>query len=278
MGGYLDPAQVGLGRLVLNMKNPGQNFCPHAVLNLCEGDVSNASFSNLKALSNAESSSHFTASLSKLFSIFAKKSNTTVDDISTKKAIRRQLLNVSLKFESLFDNKEVKKWIEKIIPTGNSIYMVVGFDTLQDASVSLNRDTSTDAGGKIQAPITDGLAPGASALPVVGDALDLQVEGGRTSKQSTGASFIADGERIVAVQYQKVVIQMSSSKDTKTVQGAGLAKKTVWKSFGVARGTTNLDTFEATLAQGATAEDVEEDVDIEAASNGPEGLFVILDY
>ena len=69
---------------------------------------------------------------------------------------------------------------------------------------------------------------------------------------------------------------MSSSKDTKTVQGAGLEKKIVWKSFGAARGTTNLDTFEATLAQGAIAEDVEEDVDIEVASNTPECLFVIL--
>ena len=109
MGCYLDPAQVALGRLVLNMKNPGQNFCPHAMLNLGEGDVSNAFFSNLKTLSNADSSSHFTASLSKLFSIFDKKSNMTVDDISTKKAIRHQMLNVNLKFESLFDNEEVKK-------------------------------------------------------------------------------------------------------------------------------------------------------------------------
>jgi hypothetical protein len=276
MNGYLDPAQVSLGRLVLDLKNPGQNFCPHSVLTLSESDISKAAFSDLKSLANAESSSHFKTCLSIVLKIFARKSHTAVDDISTRSAINHQLLNVNLKFESLFENDEVKIWLEKVILTGSSVYMVVGLHTLQDASVSLNREASTEISGQVQAPITDAMAPGASLLPGVGGASNMKIGGGHTSTNSIGASFVAPGERIIAVQYKKVVFQMSSSKDAKTIGNAALEKKTRWKSFGAARGGTDLDTFEATLAERTTAADIEEDVDVEAESIGPGGVFVIL--
>lgn len=276
MNGYLDPAQVALGRLVLDMKNPGQNFCPFGALSLNKANVSKAPFSNLKSLANAKSSSRFKVALSKVLQIFAEKSRTTVDDISTKTAMRHQLLNVNLNFERIFEDDNVKKWLEKVVLTGAEVYMVVGLHTIQDASISLNRDASTDIGGRIQVPITDSVAPGTSTLPGVGEALDVKLESGHTSKSSLGASFVTPGERIIAVQYQKVVFKMSSSKGTKSLADAGVKKKTVWQSFGAARGGTDLDTFEAILVEETTADHVGEDVEFEATSTEDGELFVIL--
>jgi hypothetical protein len=277
MNGYLDAAQVALGRLVLDMKNPGQDFCPFGALNLDKANVSKAPFSNLKSLANANSSSHFKVALSKVLKIFAENSRTTVDDISTRSAMRHQLLNVTLNFEKIFEDDNVKKWLEKVVLTGAKVYMVVGLHTIQDASISLNRDASTDFGGGIQVPIADFVAPGTSALPEGGELLDVKLEGGHTSKSSLGASFVTPGERIIAVQYQEVVFKVSSSKGTKSIAEAGVKKKTVWKPFGAARGGTDLDTLEAILAEEATADDIGEDVEFEAMSTEDGELFVILD-
>ncbi|EPE31136.1 hypothetical protein GLAREA_04103 [Glarea lozoyensis ATCC 20868] len=275
MNGYLDPAQVVLGRLVLDMKNPGQNFCPHGELQLRKDvDFSKAPFSNLKSLANAESPSHFKGALSKILNVFAERSRTSVDDISTSAATRYQLLNVNIQFESIFNNDEGKKWLEKVILTGSEVYMVVGLHTLQDASIGLDCAASSEAGATLQAPIADSLLPGASAIP--GAALDAKFEGGVNSKSSLGASFVAPGERIIAVQYQRVKFQMSSSKSPKGIADAILDKKTVWKSFGSARGGADLDTFEATLVEKMTEDDIGEDVEVEGtcADNGQ--VFAIL--
>ncbi|KAG4433810.1 hypothetical protein IFR05_010692 [Cadophora sp. M221] len=276
MNGYLDPAQVALGRLVLDMKSPGQNFCPYGTLDLKEGDVSKAPFADLKSLANAESSSGFKLALSKVLQLFATKSRTTVDEISTKTATRHQLLNVNLKFEKIFEEDEVKKWLEKVILTGSDIYMVVGLHTIQDASISLNRDTSADVGVKVQAPVTDALAPGSSAVPGVRDALDVKVEAGHTSRSSLGASFVTPGERIIAVQYQKVEVKMLSSKGIKSLVDAGLKKKTTWQAFGAARGGSELDTFDVSLAREIDHDDIAEDGEFEAFSINDKEMVVIL--
>jgi hypothetical protein len=277
MNGYLDPAQVALGRLVLDMKNPGQNFCPHGELQLKKDvDFSKAPFSNLKSLANAESSSHFKGALSKVLNIFAERSRTTVDDISTSAAISYQLLNVNIKFESIFKNDDVKKWLEKVILTGSEVYMVVGLHTLQDASIGLDRAASSEAGATLQAPVADSLIPGASAIPIAGEALDAKLEGGIKSKSSLGASFVAPGERIVAVQYQRVKFNMSSSKSPKSIAEAALNKKTIWKSFGSARGGTDLDTFEAILVEKMTEDEIGEDVEVEGTCTEYGQVFAIL--
>ncbi|KAL2073060.1 hypothetical protein VTL71DRAFT_10384 [Oculimacula yallundae] len=275
MNGYLDPSQVAIGRLVLDMKNPGQNFCPYETLELKEGDVSKASFVDLKSLAKSDSSSSFKLALSKVVQLFALKSGTTVDDISTKTAIRHQLLNVNLKFEEIFENDEVKKWLEKIIATGSDVYMVVGLHTLQDVSVSLNRDASTDAGAQIQAPVADTLAPGLSTVLGLKEVLDVRLEVAHGSKSSLGASFVAPGERIVAVQYQKLKVGMVSSKGTKSLVGASLKQKTTWQAFGAARGDSELDTFVVSLVEELDENEIVEDGDFEVTTRSHGEIFLI---
>ncbi|KAH9210921.1 hypothetical protein DL95DRAFT_412607 [Leptodontidium sp. 2 PMI_412] len=276
MNGYLDPDQVALGRLVLDMKSPGQNFCPYGTLDLKAGDVSMAPFVDLQSLANAESSSGFKLALSKVLQLFATKSRTTVDEISTKTAMRHQLLNVNLKFEKIFEEDEVKKWLEKVILTGSDIYMVVGLHTIQDASISLNRAASTDVGFKAQAPVTEVLVPGISAVPGVRDAFDVIVEAGHTSRSSLGASFVTPGERIIAVQYQKVEVKMVSSKGIKNLVDVGLKRKTIWQAFGAARGGSKLDTFDVSLAGKIDHDDIAEDGEVEAITMDDGEVFVIL--
>jgi len=276
MNGYLDPAQVALGRLVLDMKDPGQNFCRFGELELQEGDVSKSQFQDLKSLAKAESSSGFKLALSKVLQLFASKSRTTVDDISSKTAMRHQLLNVNEKFETMFQEDDVKKWLEKVVLTGSDIYLVVGLHTLQDASISLDRLASKDIGGKAQAPVTEALAPGISSIPRVGNSLDVRIEGGHSSTSSLGASFITPGERIIAVQYQKVSVIMKSSRGVKHLVDAALKKTTTWKSFGAARGGSELDIFEVSLAKEIGDDEIAEDGDFETAIVSAGEAFVIL--
>lgn len=199
-----------------------------------------------------------------------------MDDIETRNAVRYQLLNVSLNFEGIFEDEGVKRWLEKVVLTGAKVYFVVGLHTIQDASTSIDRDASMELGGGIQVLVGDNVLPGASAVAVVGELMDAKLEGGYTSKTSLGASFVTARERIIAVQYQEVVFKMSSSKGGNGIAEAGVKKKTFWKSFGAARGGTELDTLEAILAEETTM-DNEEDVDVQAISTEDGEVFVILD-
>lgn len=275
MNGYLDPAQVALGRLVLDMKNPGHNYCPTSALELNQNDVSKAEFLDLKSLTSAESSSAFKAAFLKLLQIFADRSRTTVDDISTKTAIRHQLLNLNIKFESILEDENVKKWLEKVVSAGQDVYMVVGLHTLQDASIGSSRDASAEVGGILQPPTDIPMAAGPSISPEVKDVLDIKLDGGHKSKSSLGVSFVAPGERVIAVQYQKIAFKMFSSKGSKSLNDARLRGKTVWRSFGAARSGTDLDTIEALLAEKTTTEDIADEEDFEAISVADNEVYVI---
>ena len=276
MNGYLDPAQVALGRLVLDMKNPGQNYCPFNTLHLDENDISKSEFLDLKSISSVESSSSFKLALFKVLQIFAEKSQTTVDDISTKTAMRHQLLNLDLKFESILEDVNVMKWLEKVVLAGQDVYLVVGLHTLEDASIGFKGDSSIDSGGIIKAPtITSGTPADIPTLPRAKAALDIKFDNGHKSKSSLGASFVAPGERIIAVQYQKVAFKMFSSKGNKSLTEAKLRGKTVWQSFGAVRGGSDLDIFEAFLAETTTVADIWDEDEFQSVSVGDHEMILI---
>jgi hypothetical protein len=271
MNGYLSPEQVALGRLVVDMKNPGQNFCPHSTLKLGKGDISKNAFDNIHALANTESSNYFRATLSKLLSIFATQSKTSVDKMETEKAFSYQLLNTSDRFESLLDDNEpAKRWLDKILRR-TSVYMVVGLHTICDGSIDLNHDSSMEVSGKVH-------FPGDAVTPGTGGAADVKLEGGHTGKASTAVSFVASGERIVAVAYQKVTFGMFSSK---SVDDAYLQKRTRWISFEAERATTDLDGTEVTLLENTGPEEVKDNrrvkIEAESVAEGDDrGIFIIL--
>jgi nucleoside phosphorylase len=215
--GYLTREQLALGRLVLNVKFPGQDFCPYPP-GITEADIAKNPFGRIRELVTRRPSSKFETKLNQLFSIFAKR-NVSFDDINIEKAMTYQLLNSEACFEKMCGNDDTKKWLEKYLKRG-TICMVVGLHTISDAAVSLNvSETSLQ-----HTESSNSSSTGSSFFTV--------------------ASFVAPDERIIAVQYRKIQFEPFSSK---RVDQAYLQKSSRWKLYGVDRDDRENDAVEADL-------------------------------
>jgi hypothetical protein len=242
--GYLTSKQVSLGRLVLNMKNPGQDFCPYSPI-LTDQDVAPVPFHHVKELINYDSSSEFRFKLTKLFSILVGKSITSFDNIHSETAITYQLLNSESWFEQMCAEEDVKKWLERFLQRG-SVSMVVGLHTVKDASVGVDRQATTKIEGEGTIPLNEVALPGSSMAPGLGSPLDMKMKVSNANNIQTSASFVAPNERIIAIQYRKIEFKPFSSK---TADKAFLAKNSCWKFFGVGRGDGINDAVDAELQQ-----------------------------
>ncbi|OIW24995.1 hypothetical protein CONLIGDRAFT_717948 [Coniochaeta ligniaria NRRL 30616] len=92
----------------------------------------------------------------------------------------------------------------------------------------------------------------------------------RSLEQS--ASFVAPGERIIAVGYQKVRFRLFPSC---TADPRVLARKAVWKSFDTSRADGAADMVEATIDTDGEP-DLGRGAKVAAESAGSGGIFVIL--
>lgn len=271
MNGFLTSGDVQLGRLVLDTAHPQKNFCKSASLDLDESDVSRRVFTNIESLTNATSASSFKLLLSKILEVFAGKSSKSVDAFKTARAISYELRNVNEKFDIQLEDQKVVKWLEKY-RSKTPIHMVVALHTLEDAAVTLDTTQSSQIQGKATVPVAsalDAVAPGASVLAAP---LNIQGEANHSRSLEQSASFIAPGERIIAVGYQRVRFRRFASC---TADPLALARKAVWKSFDTSRDGAATDMVEATVdAEGEP--ELGKGAYVVAESAGYGGTFVIL--
>jgi len=275
LDGFLAREDVELGRLVLDTANPSRNFCKTTALTVTESDRSRREFLNIDHLTNTTTESTFQLLLTKFLELFAKRSSNTTDAIKTSKAVSYELYNVDDKFEALLDNENVKKWLEKY-RNKTRIYLVVALHTVQDVAVTLDASESSKVTGKVQVPASDAinaLAPGAgtAASQAIGA---VQIQGSHANTREQSASFVAPGERIIAVGYQQVRFRSFSSKEAVDAASKGLGSTTVWKSFDTSRAAGGADMVEAAVGE---ASELDKKIRVVADSEGPNGRFVILD-
>ncbi|KJK66041.1 hypothetical protein P875_00021818 [Aspergillus parasiticus SU-1] len=100
-------------------------------------------------------------------------------------------------FRDAAQQEEVRKWMERVIDEGESIYLVVGYHTVLYARIGMQRSKGKEIGGQLTAPISAGLLASGVAVPL-------------------GGLFEAPGEQIVAVQYRKVKFGFLSSRNVDT--------------------------------------------------------------
>ncbi|KAK4201923.1 hypothetical protein QBC40DRAFT_263811 [Triangularia verruculosa] len=260
LNGFLTQGEVELGRLVLDTANPQKNFCKPTSLTLTDTDRSRNEFNNIDSLVGAASASKFQLLLTKLLNVMAAKSAKSTDALRTAEAVSYQLFNVDEKLDTLLQDDKVKSWLEKY--RGKTrIYLVVALHTVKDASVKLDADKAASVDVKVKAPVAN--APGAN----------VEMNVAHNSNREQSASFVAPGERIIAVGYQEVQFRPFLSS---TADAARLAKKTVWKSFDTSRAADSADMVEASVgdildvAKGFKAK-------VEAEHTGSAGKFVILE-
>ena len=229
---------MNLGRLVVDIRNPGQSFCPYAPIELTEADFAANDFKYIKEILNSNKSSAFGTHLNKLFSVFVGNTNTSFDHIVSQKATTYQLLNSDIWFHRLCENEQVKRWLEKFLKR-STVSLAVGLHTPQDPCVSLMSELDSEINdeqhdSKAKPTTTYSVATG---------------EGSSVGKTQTISSFIAPDERIIAVQYRKIDFGLFSSRK---VDNAFLNEANHWIFYGVDRGDGESDGVTANL-RGSTS-------------------------
>ena len=137
--GYLGVDEVALGRLVLNLDAPADDYCPISPVKITRKDVSVLPFPGIRSLLLEQKDSSFARSIAKLFSC---RKDISVPDFVAKSAKTSRLLNSGDYFQRLLQNDEVKTWLENVYKS-HDVYLMVGIHSFSDdpeSSMSSNPD------------------------------------------------------------------------------------------------------------------------------------------
>lgn len=154
----------------------------------------------------------------------------TTTNVESSRAITYKLDNSGLWFMQATELESVRRWME--FKPEAPAYLVVGFHTLLDAAVSIEESLDTLKEGKVQIPVTETLAATGVPLPgplTGGEApLNPRFGGSRKRGRVQHTSYNAVGEKIYAVQYQKITVRPSTSKGGK---GTSLKPTAEWTNY-----------------------------------------------
>lgn len=126
--GCLGVDEVALGRLVLNLDAPADDYCPVSPVMITRKDVSVLPFPGIKSFLQEKSDSVFAKFIE---NIFAHKSDISIPDFVATTAKSSRLLNSGDCFQRLLQYDDVKLWLEKIHKT-HDVYLVVGIHSFSD--------------------------------------------------------------------------------------------------------------------------------------------------
>jgi len=144
-GECLEQDEVALGRLVLNLHAPGDDYCPHSPITITREEVSVAAFPGIiTVLSQKQSSiANYLTGLK-----FAKvQQNNSVPTFVVRSARTSRLLNSGAFFERLVQHEDVKRWFESIYRK-RDVYLVVGIHSFSDNPELANVSTVEDSAPK----------------------------------------------------------------------------------------------------------------------------------
>lgn len=255
--GFLSRKQVTLGRLVLNLQNPGQGFCPHMPIEFTEDEVDNALFTEVELELDETKTSRFSLKVTKLFRTNAEASKSSSNTLKAKQAARHELLNSPDVFNKILNaSPETKIWLEKVRHY-SPVHFAVALLTVSDASFNAATEATNTASVSLTAPLAEAVAPGSSTVPLIGDSLDVKTELAKEKAEKQNAKFLAPGDRIIAVQYRRIKFKGYKSD---SVDGAFLDNPGRWKKYtgtDVDRGDGE-DILEATLEEKPNIDDLTE--------------------
>jgi hypothetical protein len=233
---------------VLNLENPGQGFCPYMPIRFTRDDVDGAAFKEVELGLDKENKARFSLKLTKFLHANAEASKSASNTLQTKEATRWELLNSPEVFTRILaESHETRVWLEKVHKS-SPVHFAVALITVLDASFNVAAESTSKAELSVVAPVGEAVAPGSSAVPSVGDSLDVQTELAKERTEKQNAKFLVPGDRIVAVQYRRIKFKGYKSAN---VDGAFLEKGSRWKKYtgtDVVRGDGE-DILEATLEE-----------------------------
>ena len=274
---FLSRKAVTLGRLVLNLTDPGQAFCPHAPVEFTSNDVDKSPFLNAEVELDEQKETRFTLKLTKLFQSNAEVSKSSTNSLRTEKITRCKLLNIPEIFKKIRDDKDTRIWLEEHFKT-MPIHLAVSLLTIQNAYINNTAETTSKIEVSGDAPLTETIAPGSSIAPILGNHLDVQTDFARLNAEKQNAVFLIPGERIIGVQY--IPLKFKGFKSTAT-GGVSLepgdGRWIKYTGNHIVRGDVE-DILEVTLEEKPSVEDLDEYYgEFEKLDLGnPEGDIIIL--
>ncbi|KAB8272009.1 hypothetical protein BDV30DRAFT_239977 [Aspergillus minisclerotigenes] len=206
---FLPPTSVKIGRFLCNIGCPHQDYHDPALQPAPPViEKVQTQYSGSEALSNTNT---FASDLTALLSTWTSTRTAAAIHTSTSQSSKKKL----------------RKWMERVIDEGEAIYLVVGYHTVLDARIGMQRSEGKEIGGQLTAPISAGLLASGVVVPL-GGLVDPLVGSSTDHNETLEMQFEAPGEQIVAVQYRKVKFGFLSSRN---VDMAALNKVARWKRY-----------------------------------------------
>lgn len=114
-------------------------------------------------------------------------------------------------FEEATGLEATRAWIEREFDRGHNIYIIIGFHTVTNASISQDSIDGKDASGQINIPASLSLAATGVVAPL-GNTIDPGISIHQQGLDRAQSQFMAPGEQVCALEYRKVCHQWLSSK------------------------------------------------------------------
>jgi len=125
-GRFLSWDEVALGRLVLNLRDPAQHFCPSTIV-IDPTEVSVRPFVEIIPMMSYKGNSAFQRLANLISNLFPGKSAESI----SQRSITYRLINSGTFLSRLAVDESVQKWMEKIYRS-KAIYLVVSIDSIVD--------------------------------------------------------------------------------------------------------------------------------------------------
>ncbi|KAL8635002.1 MAG: hypothetical protein Q9228_007465 [Teloschistes exilis] len=263
---FLPLEAVSLGRFVASFEEPHQKY--HDPMDKVHTDtmekVQIQYESSNRNIIDRNSTSHLASFLS---SSFSKRLSASVY-VEAGQAKTYHLNNPGQWFDSAVQLQETRKWIEKTIDEGEDIYLIVAYQTLQDARITEYIGTQSSMGGNAVIPVSTALAASGIAVPF-SSLVDPELEGFRGGAEDQQRRFIAPGEQVFAAQYRKVRSRWFAKN---TVDKMTLEKKTIWEKYDRPR---NLQSKAEDMIEVELGDDVVFEGDCYEWATGSGGGFIL---
>ncbi|KAF2185926.1 hypothetical protein K469DRAFT_664948 [Zopfia rhizophila CBS 207.26] len=222
---FLPLSAVSLGRFVISLDNPHQDF--HDPLRHSGHEVTEKVQTQYDSVHHSVKHQNVASQLTTfLSSSFSRRLKASVR-ISAEQAKTYYLKNAGEWFRDAIQSKETQKWIERTIDEGEDIYMIVAYHTLLNARITEQLGGRSAASGNLVIPVSTALTASGVVVPFTNVA-DPGFGGFHGRVEDEQRRFIAPGEQMCAVQYRKVRWRWFASNK---VDAMTLAKKAWWERY-----------------------------------------------
>lgn len=263
--GLLAQNAAGLGRFVLNIEYPEQDFYSPSSAKITEENASSVELETFRETLTRTEGSKFHTFLTKLFSTIYSTREESTTEIESAVCKTYQLLNSGEFFRNECGVDAARKWLERAIKRRRDVYLTVGIKTLTNTHISVGQRRSTGLGGDVELPITQ---------PAPTGIMDSGVGGIRSKQTGQATNFMAPGEHVYAVQYRKIEFSWFSSR---SIEKASLEHGNRWKIYLGGRGDEEdeEDVVDAEVQDYPERDDLEGDCEV--FGFGDEEILYILE-